>query len=61
MGLTLFPGPADFSVSDLTGSAGLGLRLDTPFGLFRVDYGKQVWNPTADDRARWTFGIGQTF
>jgi len=57
----VFATPGDLSLRSLTGAAGAGLRLDTPFGLFRVDYGKQIWNPTADERGRWTFGIGQTF
>jgi outer membrane protein assembly factor BamA len=29
--------------------------------LFRVDYGKTIWNKPADDSGRWVFGIGQTF
>lgn len=57
----VFATPGDLGLGALTGAAGLGLRFDTPIGLFRVDYGKQIWNPTTDDRARWTFGIGQMF
>ena len=40
---------------------GVGLRLVTPFALFRVDYGKTIWNRPADDSGRVVFGIGQTF
>ncbi|MEW6322464.1 MAG: translocation/assembly module TamB domain-containing protein [Acidobacteriota bacterium] len=59
----------DVSLGDLEGGAGLGLRLDTPYALFRVDMGV----PLATRRAllgssgtrlgsiRWYFGIGHIF
>jgi outer membrane protein assembly factor BamA len=46
---------------ELVGSTGFGLRVVTPFALFRVDYGKTIWNQPEDTSGRWTFGIGQTF
>jgi outer membrane protein assembly factor BamA/autotransporter translocation and assembly factor TamB len=45
---------------DLVTSYGFGVRLATPFALFRVDYGRR-FSPGPDDRPRWYFGIGQAF
>lgn len=57
----VFPTVSDFGVRALTGSAGFGLRLATPFVLLRVDYGR-LFSPGPTDRSgRWTFGIGQSF
>ncbi|MBI2944041.1 MAG: BamA/TamA family outer membrane protein [Candidatus Wallbacteria bacterium] len=42
---------------DLKSSYGLGLRLNTPLGPFRLDYGK----PFDDRDGRFHFGIGQQF
>jgi len=40
---------------------GAGLRLQTPFALLRVDYGRLV-SPAAGERnGRWLFGLGQAF
>lgn len=41
----------DFSPSDLYGDAGLGLRLDLPFGPLALDYAVPVLVPTDDDEA----------
>jgi outer membrane protein assembly complex protein YaeT len=52
---------SDISLRDLAVGAGGGLRLTTPFGLFRVDLGVPLnW---FDDRrrARWHFSFGQMF
>jgi outer membrane protein assembly factor BamA len=57
----VFPEVSGVRLRELVGSTGLGLRLVTPFALFRVDYGKTIWNKPADDSGRWVFGIGQTF
>ena len=48
-------------LGELVGSAGIGLRVVTPFVLLRVDYGKTIWNKPVSDTGRWVFGIGQTF
>ena len=50
----------DASLRDLVGSAGIGLRLATPFALLRVDYAKTVWG-LKESSGRWTFGIGHAF
>jgi outer membrane protein assembly factor BamA len=57
----VFPTVSDVRLGDLVGSSGFGLRLVTPFALFRVDYGKTIWNRPVADTGRWVFGIGQTF
>ena len=47
-------------LSDLANSYGLGVRLDTPLGLLRLDYG---WGKNAEDerKGQFYFGIGQMF
>ena len=57
----VFPTVSDVRLGDLVGSSGFGLRLVTPFALFRVDYGKTIWNRPVADTGRWVFGIGNTF
>jgi len=42
-------------------SPGVGLRIDTPFILLRVDLGLNLWPRTGEDRRRISFGIGQAF
>jgi outer membrane protein assembly factor BamA len=56
----VFTRPRDASLRDLVGSVGFGLRLTTPFALFRADFARPVWGPT-EKTERWTFGIGQAF
>ena len=61
-GGNVFDTPGAFSLTALTSSVGVGLRVNTPVGLFRVDYGKQIWNPVETGSGyRWTIGIGQAF
>lgn len=49
-----------FNLSDLNNSFGLGVRLDTPLGLLRLDYG--LGKDEYDARkGQFYFGIGQTF
>ena len=40
----VFPEVSGVRLRELVGSTGFGLRLVTPFALFRVDYGKTIWN-----------------
>jgi len=56
-----FPEISDVRFKDLVGSTGIGLRLVTPFSVFRVDYGRTIWNRPIPDSGQWAFGIGQTF
>ena len=46
--------------TDLANSFGLGVRLDTPLGLLRLDYG---WGKNEEDerKGQFYFGIGQMF
>jgi outer membrane protein assembly factor BamA len=57
----VFATPGDARLRDLVGSVGFGLRLATPFALFRVDFAQPVWNAPAGQTGRWIFGIGQAF
>ena len=57
----VFPEVSGVRVKELVGSTGFGLRLVTPFALFRLDYGKTIWNQPVADSGRIVFGIGQTF
>jgi outer membrane translocation and assembly module TamA len=38
----------------------VGLRIHSPFAIIRLDYGVPLTNRDTQ-RARWYFGIGQTF
>lgn len=57
----VFAGASGIRLTHLTGSAGAGLRIATPFTLLRMDYGR-LWSPAPDQRGgRWVFGIGHAF
>ena len=45
----------------LAGSYGVGLRVDTPFALLRVDFGRLFSPRPASRSGRWSFGIGHAF
>jgi translocation and assembly module TamA len=53
----VFASNRDISFTDLKVGYGVGLRLDTPFSLLRVDLGI----PASGGARRWYFGIGQVF
>jgi outer membrane protein assembly factor BamA/autotransporter translocation and assembly factor TamB len=47
---------------DMTTSTGFGLRLMTPFGILRADYGRVLSSDSAlPTSSLWSFGIGQAF
>ncbi|MGE3276631.1 MAG: translocation/assembly module TamB domain-containing protein [Vicinamibacterales bacterium] len=52
---------SDFSLTDLRQSAGLGLRLRTPWVLIRTDYGFVLDPRDGERRSRFYFSIGQAF
>jgi len=68
---------SDFTPADIAVAAGLGVRYDTFFGPFRIDFGMKVYDPkalpgtrTIFDRQFWSetvksgvfhFGIGHAF
>jgi translocation and assembly module TamA len=53
----VFTSNRDISFGDLQVGYGVGLRLDTPFSLLRIDLGI----PASGGARRWYFGIGQVF
>jgi len=56
----VYPTIRDLKLTDLAGSIGFGVRLNTPFALLRADYGRMVWGP-GPRAGKWIFGIGQAF
>ncbi len=73
----LWPTVRSFQVRDVAIAAGLGIRYDTFFGPFRIDWGFRVYNPGEPPGQQWItqrklmgqtfkegifhFGIGQAF
>jgi outer membrane protein assembly factor BamA len=54
----------DFTVKSLAIAAGIGLRYDTFFGPFRIDWGFRVYNPAEAPGRQWITQrqlFGQTF
>jgi outer membrane protein assembly factor BamA len=54
----------DLRLSTVAIAAGIGIRYDTFFGPFRVDWGFRVYNPAEGDGRRWITQrqlFGQTF
>ena len=51
----------DFDLSSLRSSAGLGLRVRTPFFLLRLDYGFKLDRKPDESRGEFFFSIGQAF
>jgi outer membrane protein assembly factor BamA len=56
-----FPRIGDLSFSDLSSSTGFGIRVHTPFVLFRVDYGFPLDSNVNPTGKGWYFSIGQMF
>jgi outer membrane protein assembly factor BamA/autotransporter translocation and assembly factor TamB len=52
---------SDLSLSGLSTSAGLGVRVQTPFVLLRIDAGMPLDASFGLRRVRWFFSIGQMF
>jgi outer membrane protein assembly factor BamA len=42
-------------------SPGVGIRVETPFILLRMDVGLNLWPRTGEDRRRISWGIGHAF
>jgi outer membrane protein assembly factor BamA len=54
----------DFSFSAVAMATGIGLRYETPFGPFRLDWGIRVYNPAEAPGHRWITQrrlMGETF
>lgn len=58
---SLSNGPADLFRNEYGYSGGLGLRIDSPIGPLRVDYGKRLKDPGPGDWGVIYFGLLQTF
>jgi outer membrane protein insertion porin family len=57
----VFRSVRDFSFTDIRKSAGLGLRVRTPWVLIRGDYGFVLDRRDGEPRSRIFFSIGQAF
>jgi outer membrane protein assembly complex protein YaeT len=57
----VYPKISDFSFTDLRESAGVGIRLRTPWVLLRSDYGFVLDPRPGERRSRFYFSIGQAF
>jgi outer membrane protein insertion porin family len=57
----VFPNVRDFSFTDLRQSAGIGLRVRTPWFLVRGDLGFPLDRRPGEPRSRFFFSIGQAF
>ena len=53
--------PADFKLKTIRYSPGLGLRVNTPIGLARLDYGFNPWPKPGESKGHLWFGIGYSF
>jgi len=56
-----FPRRADVALDGLLVGVGAGMRLNSPFGIIRLDYGVPVREPNARQKAIWYFGFGHAF
>ena len=52
---------ADFDLSDTRHVAGFGLRLATPIGPFRLEYGALLDREPGEEHGQFFFSIGQAF
>jgi outer membrane translocation and assembly module TamA len=52
---------ADFNPGRLRTGAGLGLRINTPLGLVRIDYGFNLKPRPGETKGAFFFSIGQAF
>ena len=57
----VFPTVRSLSLSNLASGAGVGLRINSPYAILRVDYGVPLTGTNRPRRGRWYFAIGQTF
>jgi outer membrane protein assembly factor BamA/autotransporter translocation and assembly factor TamB len=52
---------SDYTLSDLRECAGAGLRIMTPIGPFRLEYGQLLDRREGEDQGQLYFSIGQAF
>ena len=53
--------PEEFSFNSFRYSAGFGLRIDSPIGLVRFDYGFNLLEKPGESSGEFWFGIGHAF
>ena len=53
--------PEEFNFREMRLTPGLGLRLNTPIGVARLDLGINPDTKSGESDHRWIFGIGQLF
>jgi outer membrane protein assembly factor BamA len=57
----VYPTIGDFDPTELRSSAGLGLRLDTPIGPIRIEYGWKLDRRPDETKGELVFAIGTVF
>lgn len=57
----VFATVGEIGLGSLRTGAGVGLRVETPVALLRVDLGAPLGRRPGESRARWFFSIGQSF
>ena len=57
----VFPTIRDLGLTTLRAGAGVGLRVQTPVALLRLDLGTPLRARPGETRLRWFFSIGQAF
>ena len=57
----VYDSASDFRPWDVRKSAGVGIRVRTPFVLLRLDYGLKLDRRTGESAGRFFFSIGQAF
>jgi outer membrane protein assembly factor BamA len=57
----VWPTISDFDITDIRKTAGVGLRVYTPFVLLRADYGVKLDRRTGESSGQFFFSIGQAF
>ena len=51
----------DFSLTNIRKSAGMGLRIRTPYLLLRLDYGRKLDRRSGESAGQFFFSVGQAF
>jgi outer membrane translocation and assembly module TamA len=57
----VFSHVSQMSLFDLQLGTGVGLRINTPFGLARIDFGMPLTSRSREPFGRWYFSLGQIF
>jgi outer membrane protein assembly factor BamA len=57
----VYPQLSDFNPTDVRKSAGVGIRVYTPYVMLRADYGIKLDRHTGESFGQFFFSIGQAF